>query len=124
MVNGLHGTNGPSGTSGGTVSGVGTDTLSIAGYEAGDVGGYTLTVTNLCGSGTSAAATLGLGCPADFNEDCTLAVQDIFDYLGAWFSGCTGQAGAPCFGRNADQDSNGLTVQDIFNFLGAWFAGC
>ena len=117
----MHGTNGPSGTSGGTVSGVGTDTLSIAGYEAGDVGGYTLTVTNSCGSGTSAAATLGLGCPADFNNSCALEAQDIFDFLSAWFAGC------PPFPQTCPADFNGrggLTVQDIFDFIAAWFAGC
>lgn len=27
-------------------------------------------------------------CRADFNRDGTLAVQDIFDYLSAWFAGC------------------------------------
>ena len=27
-------------------------------------------------------------CAADFNKDGTLAVQDIFDFLGAWFAGC------------------------------------
>jgi hypothetical protein len=27
-------------------------------------------------------------CPADFNRSGTLSVQDIFDYLNAWFAGC------------------------------------
>jgi hypothetical protein len=54
-------------------------------------------------------------CPADFNGTGGLTVQDIFDFLGAWFAG------------DARADFNGvggITVQDIFDFLGAWFAGC
>jgi glucose/arabinose dehydrogenase len=54
-------------------------------------------------------------CPPDFNGSGELTVQDIFDYLAAWFNG----ASAADF--NADTV---LTVQDIFDFLGAWFAGC
>ena len=54
-----------------------------------------------------------LGCPADFNMDGFRTVQDIFDFLAAWFSG------SPA----ADFNSvGGLTVQDLFDFLAAWFA--
>lgn len=54
-------------------------------------------------------------CPADFNGSGTVTVQDIFDFLAAWF------AGNPA----ADFDGSGtVTVQDIFSFLSAWFAGC
>ena len=54
-------------------------------------------------------------CPADYNGDGLLNVQDIFDFLAGWF------AGSP----NADFNGvGGLGVQDIFDFLGAWFAGC
>jgi hypothetical protein len=41
-------------------------------------------------------------------------VQDIFDFLGAWFGGNT----------MADINGGGLAVQDIFDFLTAWFGGC
>ena len=54
-------------------------------------------------------------CPADFNGVGGLTVQDIFDFLNAWF------------GANPRADYNGqagITVQDIFDFLGGWFAGC
>ncbi len=54
-------------------------------------------------------------CPADFNQNGVLNVQDIFDFLGAWF------AADPRANFNG---VNGLSVQDIFDFLGAWFAGC
>jgi hypothetical protein len=53
-------------------------------------------------------------CPADFNADGTLAVQDIFDYLNAWFGGSP----------TADFNGGGLSVQDIFDYLNAWFTGC
>jgi hypothetical protein len=54
-------------------------------------------------------------CKADFNHASGLSVQDIFDFLNAWFAG------------NVQADFNGdgsLAVQDIFDFLNAWFAGC
>jgi hypothetical protein len=54
-------------------------------------------------------------CPADFDRSGSLGVQDIFDYLNAWFAG----------DARADFDGvGGLSVQDIFAFLNAWFAGC
>ena len=54
-------------------------------------------------------------CPADFNEDGHVTVQDIFDFLAAWFA------------RLPDADFNRdgvVSVQDIFDFLAAWFKGC
>jgi hypothetical protein len=57
----------------------------------------------------------GIGCLADFNTDNALGVQDIFDFLAAWFSGDP---------RADFNSSGGLGVQDIFDFLAAWFAGC
>jgi hypothetical protein len=54
-------------------------------------------------------------CAADYNGSGTLSVQDIFDYLNAWFAG----------NSHADTNHNGgLEVQDIFDFLNMWFAGC
>ncbi len=54
-------------------------------------------------------------CPADFNTVGGLTVQDIFDFLAAWFS----------VSPQADfNHTGGVSVQDIFDFLGAWFAGC
>jgi hypothetical protein len=51
----------------------------------------------------------------DFNGVGGLTVQDVFDYLNAWF------AGSPA----ADFNSSGtLEVQDIFDFLNAWLGGC
>jgi hypothetical protein len=54
------------------------------------------------------------GCAGDFDGSGSLSVQDIFDFLNAWF------AGSPA----GDFNGGGLTVQDIFDFLNGWFAGC
>ncbi len=53
-------------------------------------------------------------CLANFNQNGVLEVQDIFDFLNAWFTldGAT------------DINGSGVSVQDIFDFLNAWFSGC
>jgi hypothetical protein len=52
-------------------------------------------------------------CLADFTKSGGIAVNDIFDFLTAWFGNSP----------NADIDGGGLGVNDIFAFLNAWFAG-
>ncbi len=54
-------------------------------------------------------------CAPDFDGSGALAVQDIFEFLNAWFAGDA---------RADFNHTGGLTVQDIFDFLNAWFAGC
>jgi len=55
-------------------------------------------------------------CPADFNgSGPPPTVQDIFDFLAAYFVG----AAAADF-----NNTGGLSVQDIFDYLAAYFAGC
>lgn len=54
-------------------------------------------------------------CAADINNSGTLTVQDIFDFLNAYFSG------APAADFNG---AGGITVQDIFDYLNAYFMGC
>jgi hypothetical protein len=54
-------------------------------------------------------------CPPDFNLSGSVSVQDIFDFLAAYFSG------QPLADFN---QSGALSVQDIFDFLAAYFAGC
>lgn len=56
-----------------------------------------------------------VSCPADFNGVGGLSVQDIFDFLAAWFAGDA---------RANFNGTGGISVQDIFDFLAAWFAGC
>lgn len=59
--------------------------------------------------------TLQARCAADFNNSGAATVQDIFDFLGAYFAN----------GFLADFNrSGGVSVQDIFDFLAAYFAGC
>lgn len=54
-------------------------------------------------------------CRADFNSLGGTTVQDVFDFLAAWFGGQP----------SADFNTiGGLSVQDIFDFLAAWFQGC
>ncbi len=54
-------------------------------------------------------------CPADFDGDGGLDVNDMFSFITAW----SAQASA------ADTNADGLvTVQDLFDYLNLWFAGC
>lgn len=54
-------------------------------------------------------------CVADFNASGSLSVQDLFDFLIAYFA------------QDPRTDINGvggITVQDLFDYLAAYFAGC
>ncbi len=53
-------------------------------------------------------------CRADFDDDGTVTLQDVFAFLNAWFIG----------DARADIDGGGLTIGDVFAFLNAWFTGC
>jgi len=88
--------------------------LSIAPLTSADAGAYDCVVSNACGLVTSNAASLTI-CRADFNCSGAVTVQDLFDFLGAWFANSA----------TADFNGvNGVTVQDLFDFLAAWFTGC
>ncbi len=90
-------------------------TLTVNPVRQADAGSYTVTATNACGSATSDPAILTLFCPADFNCSGAASVQDIFDFLAAYFGG----------DPRADFNASGvISVQDIFDFLAAYFAGC
>jgi len=54
-------------------------------------------------------------CRADFNHDGMASIQDLFEFLQAWF------AADP---RASINHGGPPTQQDIFDFLGLWFAGC
>ena len=54
-------------------------------------------------------------CAANFNGFGGLSVQDIFDFLEAYF---TGDPRADINGEG------GVTVQDIFDYLAAYFTPC
>ncbi len=69
------------------------------------------------GAGTvcnAAGITTTPCCLGDFNQSGTITVQDLFDFLAAWFA------------QDSRSNINGgnITVQDLFDFLSAWFGGC
>lgn len=66
--------------------------------------------------GCNGASLTAPCCHADFNKTGGVTVQDVFDYMTAWFGG----SALAVFGG----DGTGVPVaQDLFNFMGAWFAG-
>jgi glucose/arabinose dehydrogenase len=101
----------------GHISGTSSPTLTITNALASDAGVYDAVLTSPCGSTTSAGAelTLVFCTPSDFNHSGQVNVQDIFDFLTAWFDAAPG----------ADFNHNGqIDVQDLFDYLTAWFVGC
>jgi hypothetical protein len=59
------------------------------------------------------SATITIRCRCDWNQNDLLSVQDVFDFLMAWFSG------------SADFNADGSTnVNDIFEFVSCWFNAC
>lgn len=73
---------------------------------------------HFAGAGTvcnAAGNTESPCCIADFNHTGGVSLQDLFDFLAAWFAS-TASADA--------NGSGGVTLQDLFDFLAAWFAGC
>lgn len=56
-----------------------------------------------------------LECPADFNRDGDVSVQDLFDFLAAYFAGDL----AADLTRN-----DALSVEDLFTFLREYFTPC
>jgi hypothetical protein len=92
------------GTAGACCTGTACVATNIEGCTAGFIPGAT------CDAGNPVAC-----CPANINGVGGVTVQDIFDFLGFYFS------------QNPAADFNGngaITVQDIFDFLAAYFAGC
>ncbi len=66
---------------------------------------------DVCADPASSASRPGTIRSADINGDLAISVQDLFDFLGAYFSG------------SGDFNNDGTTaVQDIFDFLATWFA--
>lgn len=88
-------------------------------FEVGDVNDHILDsaafITNLRSGAGVPGTEPSDDCRADFNYSDIVSVQDLFDYLAAFFDGES----------DADFNENGvLTVQDFFDFLEAFFAGC
>lgn len=77
----------------------------------------------------SSCTVNGFPVRGDFNcSGGNPTVQDIFDFLGAWFGNCTAIGPAPCQFGSADVNHSGgnppVTIQDLFDFLGAFFGNC
>lgn len=54
-------------------------------------------------------------CIGDFDASGTISVQDVFDFLRAYFSGAS----------SADVNGvDGVTIEDVFAFLASYFSGC
>jgi len=71
--------------------------------------------TNPAGDTEGYIAILPRFCLADINQSGAATVQDIFDFLSAYF------ANSPLADANGDAT---ISVQDIFDFLTAYFSGC
>jgi hypothetical protein len=107
---------GPLAGGGASVAGARTSLLSFSSLSrAIDRRRVRIRAASPCDIAFSNPATITVACPADFNCSGTSTVQDIFDFLAAYF------AGDP---RADFNGSNAITVQDIFDFLAAYFAGC
>jgi hypothetical protein len=73
--------------------GVSAASLTVQPVTSADSGAYTLSVANGCSSALGSAVQLRVlqpspVCAADFNFSGSLSVQDIYDFLAAYFAGC------------------------------------
>jgi hypothetical protein len=77
---------------------------------------FRCTVSNSCGTTLGIPARVVI-CRADFNCTGTTSIQDVFDFLSAYFT-------VPQDLQADFNGDNGVTVQDLFDFIAAYFAGC
>jgi len=85
--------------------------LTLSTTDCASAGGQSLGVGLACGTSGNPTTC----CRGNFNQSGGISVQDIFDFLSAYF------ANHPTADFNL---SGGITVQDIFDFLVAYFSGC
>lgn len=97
----------------GRITGCSTPSLSIAALNAGDAGMYECHITSPAGCSPKCGPALLSLAIGDFNCSGQASVQDVFDFLAAYF------AADP---RADINGSDGLTVQDVFDFLAGYFA--
>jgi hypothetical protein len=71
------------------IAGSSTRTLTINPVRTADVARYSYIVENACNQvSNEAVLAVATPCPADFNQSGLVSVQDIFDFLAAYFTGC------------------------------------
>jgi hypothetical protein len=100
---------------GGTVSGAQSHVLTITGGAFGDGGMYYLKVGNDCGEVDSAAATVVINCPADFDGTGFVDIEDFTSFVAAFEAGTD----------DADFDGSGFVDTDDFDaFVAAFESGC
>lgn len=75
---------------GGRISGATQAVLSIYPVRTDDIGFYAFRASNSCGNSLSASALLAVRvpCRADFDQNGSLQVVDIFEFLNTWFAAC------------------------------------
>jgi hypothetical protein len=106
---------------------VGTCTTGVCAQLGGCCNGHVCTTTIASGCTATGFSFKGAGsacgtaanpiacCYANFNHVDGVTVQDLMDYLNAWFAGNIA----------ADTDGNGtLSVSDLTQFVNVWTAGC
>lgn len=88
----------------------------VKGFGRDAAGEVYVAVSNLGGpSGATGEIRRIVPCPADFNGSAVIGVQDLFDYLTAYFA------------NDPRGDFNGIggnSVQDVLAFLAAYLGGC
>ena len=89
-----------------------TSTLVIADVATDNT--FDCVISNGCGNITSSTVAITV-CAPDINCSGDLSVQDIFDFLSAYFAGTA---------AGDFNGAGGVTVQDIFDFLNGYFLGC
>ena len=82
-----------------------------------DAGSYDAVVTTPCGALTSAAATLTVICPADYDGNGRIEPADVNAFVNVWFTSLQQSS------LGGDYDGNGrIEPADINAFVNAWFA--
>lgn len=114
------------------IRGAGTQILRIRNVAPQDAGTYVCRIVNDCGEATSVAMELVVrmstdpacsaavpSCPADFNQDGVVTLDDLIDFLGVWIPnlGSTGVAADTPGNFNGD---DAVDLADLIDFLQPW----
>ncbi len=113
----------------GGISGATTDTLTIANAQCADSGTIDVLVTNACGTQASAAASLVVKCPADFDDgsatgtpDCAVDIADLLYYLALFDLGDL--ASDLDDGSATGTPDGSVDIADLLYYLARFDGGC